>query len=364
MSGSEMSIAEAAGQVLVAGFPDSTAPPSLLEAAGRGELGGVILFKRNLGTMPEVASLLGQLGAAAPPHRPLLTAVDQEGGRVARLGAPVLRLPAMRVLGDLDDPALTQRAARVLGGQLAALGFNCDFAPVLDVDTNPDNPVIGDRAFGRDPERVVRHGLAFARGLSESRVIPCGKHFPGHGDTELDSHLALPRLAHDRHRLDRIELGPFRAACGQIPMLMTAHVVFDALDPDVPATLSRHVIGGLLREELGYSGVVVSDDLEMRAVSNGWGIPDAAVLAIDAGCDAILICSDTSMLFEAQRALVTRATKDEVFADRLREAASKFVALRRRAPPRPVVDAEVLRSRLEDGEARGVEEAIARAGER
>lgn len=340
------SISQAAGQVLVAGFPDRQAPPELLKSLGRGELGGIILFKRNLGAPAEVAGLISTLLEAAPGTCPPLISVDQEGGRVARLAEPVLRLPPMRALGQLDDPDLTRRAGRVLGGQLAAIGFGCDFAPVLDVDTNPENPVIGDRAFAAEVDGVIRHGLAFAEGLLAAGVLPCGKHFPGHGDTELDSHLALPRLAHDRARLDAVELAPFRAAGGRIPMLMTAHVVFDALDPEVPATLSRRVIQGLLRQELRYDGVVVSDDLEMKAVSDHWGVPEAAVRAMDAGCDALLVCSSTELLFEAHRALVRRAEADGTFAARLQEAADRFRALRATVHPRPVTDPAVLTARL------------------
>ena len=324
---------QAAGQVLVAGFPGSEAPPALIASIAAGELGGVILFKRNLTTVDAVPATLRPLIEAAPAWAPLLTAVDQEGGRVARLRAPVLSLPPMRRLGDLDDTSLTERAGRVLGENLKALGFNCDFAPVLDVDTNPQNPIIGDRSFGRDPEVVVRHGLAFGAGLRAAGVLACGKHFPGHGDTELDSHLALPRLKHDRARLDAVELVPFRAARGHIPTLMTAHVVFDALDPGVPATLSRKVITGLLREELGYDGLIISDDLEMKAVSEGWGVAPAGVLAIEAGCDTLLVCSDLEALDATREALLGRAEGDDAFASRLQDAAARSLAVRRTAPP-------------------------------
>jgi len=353
------STAQAAGQVLVAGFPEPDPPPRLLEALGRGRLGGVILFRRNVGEPAEVARRIARVVEAAPADLPPLVAVDQEGGRVARLGEPVLKLPPMRALGRLDDPDLTRRAAQVLGDQLAALGFNCDFAPVLDVDTNPDNPVIGDRSFAADPDGVVRHGLAFAEGLRAAGVLPCGKHFPGHGDTELDSHLALPRLTHDRARLDAVELVPFRRSAGRVPMLMTAHVVFDALDPGVPATLSRRVVEGLLRQELGWDGVVVSDDLEMRAVSDHWGVPEAAVRAIDAGCDALLVCSDVDLLFEAHRALVDRAERDEAFARRLHRAAARFVSLRAEAPAAPITDAGALHARLSSEGARALAAELA-----
>ncbi len=322
-----------------------------------------MLFKRNVGTHLEVARLVAAFAGQAPADAPLLVAVDQEGGRVARLGAPVLALPPMRVLGRIDDVALTERAGRVLGRQLAALGFNMDFAPVLDVDTNPDNPIIGDRSFGRDADTVTRHGLAFAAGLEAGGVLGCGKHFPGHGDTDLDSHLALPRLRHDRARLDAVELSPFRAARGRIPALMTAHVIFDALDPGVPATLSRRVVTELLREEMGFDGLVISDDLEMAAVREHWGVAEAGVRAIAAGCDALLVCSKPALLEETHAALVARAREDEAFAARLTEAAARGVALRRRMPPRPIVDEERLHSALEDPEARAIEDEIAARAE-
>ncbi len=329
-----LSLSQAAGQVLVAGFPGPDAPQRLVDAARAGQLGGVILFKRNLTTPERVPETLRPLVEAAPAELPLLTAIDQEGGRVARLGAPVVKLPPMRRLGEIDDPELTERAGRVLGRQLAALGLSCDFAPVLDVDTNPDNPVIGDRSFGQSPAVVIRHALAFARGLASAKILGCGKHFPGHGDTELDSHLALPRLSHDRARLDEVELAPFVAARGQIPTLMTAHVIFDALDPEVPATLSRKVITGLLREELGYDGLIISDDLEMKAVSEGWGVVDAGLRAIEAGCDTLLVCSDLDAMVATREALAARAAGDVAFEARLMNAAERSIGVRRKCPPR------------------------------
>ncbi len=348
-----------AGQVLVVGFAGKDAPGELLGPCARGELGGIILFKRNLGTMHEVAALVGRFVAASPPDLPLLVAVDQEGGRVARLGAPLLRLPPMAMLGRLDDVGLTARAGELLGRQLRALGFNMNFAPVLDVNTNPDNPVIGDRAFGPDPACVVRHGLAFGRGLSRGGVLACGKHFPGHGDTDLDSHLALPRLRHGRERLDEIELAPFRAARGALPALMTAHVIFDALAPGKPATVAREVVTDLLRGELGYDGVVVSDDLEMRALSDHYDVAQAACLAIEAGCDILLVCSRADWALRAQAALATRAEADPPFRSRLAEAADRAIALRRARPPAPHGDPATLDAALLVEEARLLSAEIA-----
>ena len=353
---------ELAGRTLIAGFPAAIPEPRLLEAAQKGALGGIILFKRNLGTHREVAELIAAFTSICPKTAPLFTCVDQEGGRVARLSAPVLTLPPMRVLGRIDDAALTERAGRILGRHLAAFGFNVDFAPVLDVDTNPDNPVIGDRAFGSTPEAVIRHGLAFARGMMASGVLPCAKHFPGHGDTDLDSHLALPRLSHDRARLDAIELAPFLAARDAIPTLMSAHVVFDALEPGVPATLSRRVMTELLRETLGYDGLVISDDLEMKAVSEHFGIVPSAIRALEAGCDALLVCSDVDALLAVRDAIADRASSDVAFRARLEASVERADALRHRFVPAP--DPEALSEILNDPEARALEAEIgARATE-
>ena len=354
------SMRKAAGQVLVAGFPGRAAPAELIQAAGRGELGGFVLFKRNLGSAAEVAELTRALVAASPENAPPFVAVDQEGGRVQRLGPPVLQLPPMRVLGAIDDLALTEALAERLAAQLAALGFNLDFAPVLDVDSNPDNPVIGDRSFGADPEQVARHGAAFARGLERGGVLACVKHYPGHGDTEQDSHLALPSVVHDEARLSRIELRPFELAASAASTLMTAHIVFPALDPARPATLSRVLLEERLRGRLGYRGVVFSDDLEMKAISDHYGVGEAACLAIEAGCDALLICSQPELCFEAHAALCRRAEHEATFAAQLARAAAQGLAVRRRCPPRGLTGA-ALEARLAQLPSEPLQERLARA---
>jgi beta-N-acetylhexosaminidase len=330
-----------AGQTLLAGFEGLEPPPQLLEAASAGQLGGFVLFARNLVDPAQVRDLNAHLIDASHPEHPPWIAVDQEGGRVARLKQPVLQLPAMRKLGDTGDVDLALEAARLLGSQLAALGFNLDFAPVVDVDTNPANPVIGDRSFGSDPERVAAMAGAFARGLQLSGVAACAKHFPGHGDTDLDSHLALPRLTHTRQRLDQVELLPFRRLAAECASIMSAHIVFEALDPERPATLSPRLIEGLLRQELGYSGIVFSDDLEMRAIADHQGVPQAACAAIEAGCDAVLICSKPDLALEAHEALVKKAEKDPSFAQRLAVASSRLEAARQKYPAAPVNAAEL-----------------------
>jgi beta-N-acetylhexosaminidase len=344
-----------AGQVLVAGFEGNDAPDELLRPCARGELGGIILFRRNLASVHQVSTLIGRFVAECPPELPLLVALDQEGGRVARLGPPVLKLPPMRALGGLADPGLTRRCAALLAKQLGALGFTIDLAPVLDVDTNPNNPVIGDRSFGRDAATVITQAGAFARGLRDGGMLGCGKHFPGHGDTDVDSHFALPRLAHDRARLDAVELAPFRALCGELDAILTAHVIFEAVTPNQPATLAPAVVRGILRDELGFSGLVLTDDMEMKAIAEHYGVEQAACAAIEAGCDQLLICSRLDWRERAHAALCAKADREPAFKRLLSEAAERALVTRRKRPPAPCTDPHELDQRLLLDEARALE---------
>ncbi len=353
------SLRKLAGQALIAGFPGPEPPPELLAAASRGELGGFILFRRNLGPPGAVAALNAQLAASFPASLPPWIAVDQEGGRVQRLGPPVLQLPPMRALGALDDVALTQEAALILGQQLAALGFNLDFAPVLDVDSNPDNPIIGDRSFGAEPERVARHGAAFAAGLEQAGIASCGKHFPGHGDAAVDSHLALPRCSHGLERLLQVELRPFALAHAALSAVMTAHIVFDALDPERPATLSRAALQ-LLRERIGFAGVSFSDDMLMKAIADHHDIGEASCEAVAAGCDVVLICDQPETCLAAHAALVRRAERSPELAARLREAAERSLRARQRHATRALQPQAVL-ARLQALGASALEARIAEA---
>ncbi|WP_437322319.1 beta-N-acetylhexosaminidase [Sorangium sp. So ce394] len=331
------------GQLIVGGFDGAEPPARYLRALAEGRRGGAILFRRNVPDMAATLRLSSALAAASGPDRPPFLGIDQEGGRVTRLPAPFLRLPPMRSLGDLLDLPLLRRAARAVAAELRAVGINLNFAPVLDVDSNPANPIIGDRAFGRDPRTAAQGGVAFLEGLQEERVLACGKHFPGHGDTALDSHLALPTIAHGRGRLEEIELPPFRAACrAGVASLMTAHIVVEALDPGVPATLSRAVCTGLLRGEIGFRGVLFSDDLEMAAIAAHHPVEEAATAAIEAGCDALLVCKDEDLQDRAHEALVRRAERDPRFRERCAEAAGRCLELRRSCPPRPVASPEAL----------------------
>ncbi|MGV3722980.1 MAG: beta-N-acetylhexosaminidase, partial [Actinomycetota bacterium] len=267
------------------------------------QVGGLALFARNLGDPEAVAALTEELrrrSRLAP-----LIGIDQEGGRVSRMALPGMVFPGNMPLGLLDDPELTRKVARSIGEQLAAVGFDVDFAPSVDVNNNPLNPIIGVRSFGDDPALVARHGVAAVAGFREAGILPVIKHFPGHGDTTQDSHLELPVQPAERDRLDAVELAPFRAALAAgAPAVMTTHIMFPALDPQLPATLSHRIITGLLRQELGFDGLVVTDCLEMKGIANQWSPEDTAVLALEAGADMLLVCHTQETQLRMFRALV------------------------------------------------------------
>ena len=255
-------------------------------------------------------------------------AIDEEAGDVTRLeSVHGSSRPGNFALGAVDDPELTEAVARDLGAELAAAGITLNYAPDADVNSNPANPVIGVRAFGADPALVARHTAAWVRGLQAGGVAACAKHFPGHGDTRVDSHHDLPRITADRDRLDACELAPFRAAVAAgVQAVMTGHLLVPALDPQLPATLSRRILGGLLREELGFSGVVVTDAVEMRAVADRYGFAGAAVRALAAGADAICVGgerADEHAARELRDAIVAAVVSGELPEERLAEAAKR-----------------------------------------
>lgn len=342
-----------AGNVIVCGFHGLEAPSEARRWLSEGSVAGMILFKRNIANVDQACALIASCTADRRASHPILVCVDQEGGRVARFGKPVLQLPPMRTISKAGDPNLTRETARVLGQQLRAIGVNLNFAPVLDVDTNPANPIIGDRAFGRTPSEVIEHALAFADGLHAGGVLSCGKHFPGHGDTDVDSHCDLPTILHHDERLNDVELPPFRAAVGRVASLMTAHIVFEGLDPTAPATMSKAVIGELLRRDIGFQDAVFSDDLEMGAITDHYAIEEAGMLAIEAGCDLLLVCSDIEATGRLRDTLAREADRSKTFAARLAQARSRADALRRRVVdlPSPVP----LRNALESPEARALQ---------
>ncbi|MEO1174086.1 MAG: beta-N-acetylhexosaminidase, partial [Myxococcota bacterium] len=290
---------------------------------------GVILVARNIESPEQVAELIRELKDFRKDD-PLLVSVDQEGGRVARIREPATVWPPMRELGRLGDEALIHRVGLAIGSELRAMGFDLDYAPVLDVNTNPDNPVIGDRAFSHDASEVGRYAVAFMRGLNKAGVGGCGKHFPGHGDTDVDSHLALPRVEHELPLLREREWAPYRAAIGAgLDAIMTAHVVMPALDETVPATLSP-VAMRALREELGFAGVLISDDVEMKALADHFGTDEIAARGLEAGLDVFLTCKQYSVTMDMFRGIVRRFEDDALSHEQIDRQEKRVVRWRDR----------------------------------
>jgi len=302
-----------AASILMVGFPGHHPEGDLRDLVGRG-LAGAILFRRNIVDPQQVFDLCHELKALAGTT-PFLCSVDQEGGRVARLREGFTQLPAMHAVGRVQDETLATEVGSVIGEECRAVGFDIDFAPVLDVASNPANPVIGDRSFGQDAELCATMGAAMVRGIQSRSVAACGKHLPGHGDTQQDSHLELPYLAHGWERLEAVELVPFRRAIDVgVASLMTAHIVFTALDDERPITLSVRALGEL-RQRLHLTGEaappIISDDLEMAAITERWEIGNAAPMALAAGCDLLLVCHRIDRQQAALEALCRHAESGE-----------------------------------------------------
>ena len=291
--------------------------------------GGFILFGHNCCEPAQILSLTRALWNTSK-SLPAFIAIDQEGGRVHRLPRRFTHFPPAARLGETGDAKFAYQAARATAEELTAVGINLDFAPVLDVNSNPNNPIIGDRSFASDPQKVSRFGAQWIRGLHAGGMIPCGKHFPGHGDTDKDSHLDLPVVDRCLDELRKVELPPFVNACRNgIESLMTAHVIYRALDPELPATLSHNIVTGLLREELNYHGVVFSDDLEMKAISQHYGTEDVVRLCVRAGIDVMLFCHELPRAIRAFDFLCSEVDKDATVRSRVENSYNRITRLKR-----------------------------------
>lgn len=319
---------ELAGRTIIAGFDGIELPAYLASEIEAGELGGIILFSRNVESVAQVAELIAEIRRRAPEGKRPLISVDQEGGRVVRLRDPLTVLPPALEMVQRWDSNEIYIAGKLVGHELRALGITLNFAPVFDVNTNPNSPVIGNRAFGLTPKEVIANGLRFARGLRDGGVFPCAKHFPGHGDAEVDSHVGLPTVSHGIERLMAIEVEPFAAwaQTGLGPM-MTAHVMYPALDTENPATMSKRVLSGLLREKLHFDGAIVTDDLEMGAITKGVGTTLAAVATLRAGASGVLVCHTEVLQKEVKEALIQEARTHGDFELKLKKAVSRLAPL-------------------------------------
>lgn len=325
---------DAMGQCLMVGIPHATLDSETRAILSDLQPGGIILFRRNYTDPATLQALCADLHALAPEN-PLLIALDAEGGRVHRLSPPFTHFPPALQIGQTGSSQLAYEVGVALGQELRSVGIDIDFAPVLDVYSNPDNTVIGDRAFSSDPQRVAEFGCALAAGLRAVGVLPCGKHFPGHGATVVDSHDDLPYDERDRATLEEVDLTPFQAAIVQdIELLMTAHVVYPAFDPQQPASLSSIIMNDLLRRRLGFQGVIVSDDLEMGAIVRSSSVEAAAVRALSAGADLLLVCQSLEHALSARDACRQALQQGVLTEKRLNEAQRRVQRLKRRIADR------------------------------
>jgi beta-N-acetylhexosaminidase len=351
------------GQLAITGFAGRSLPQDLRLLARDFDLGGVIFFGRNVEAPDQVAEMARDAQALAS-DLPLWVSVDQEGGRVARLKSPFTVWPPMLTLGRSGDERLAERFARALAVELRAVGISLDFTPVLDILTNPANPVIGDRALAGQAEDVARLGAAIIRSLQAEGIAACAKHFPGHGDTSADSHHELPVVDHGPDRIDRVELVPFRAAvAADVAGIMTAHILIPSLDDKRPATLSPRIMR-MAKEGLNFQGLVFTDDLEMKAISGKYGLAQAAVGALAAGCDVVLLCGpDHGAQIAALEAIIHAVEDGLLPVKRVEDALARQRRVKERflAPPRPMpLSGAALRTLLGRDEHQAIAAEMAR----
>lgn len=321
------------GQLLFIGIRGKSLSQEESEFIVKNNIGGVILFARNIESPMQVHALCQEIQATRHKTRdklPLFIGVDQEGGRVARMKPPFTLWPPLGKVGAIDSTSVAFKFALCMGAELRAVGINTDFAPCVDVYTNPKNEIIGDRALSTDPEQVAKLASALVRGYIKAGIIPCAKHFPGHGNTLADSHEELPIETVDRARLESIELIPFKKVFrARLDMVMTAHIKFSQIDPDWPVTMSEKFLRQMLRQELRYRGLVISDDLDMRALAAHYSVPEIALRSFQAGCDILLYCNKFDHPQIAIDTLMQALKDQKITAQQIDESYNRVVLVKK-----------------------------------
>ena len=298
-----MSLDEKIGQLVIVGLDGYTTDEHARQMIEEYNVGGFILFKSNIKSSHQMLELLNSLKSINQASKvPLFLSVDEEGGRVSRLPGEFLNIPSNKIIGKLNNSSVSYKVGSIIGEELKAFGMNMNFAPVLDINSNPKNPVIGDRSFGTGPDLVSKLGVQTMQGLQSQNIIPVIKHFPGHGDTSTDSHVGLPRVNNDLKRLRSFELRPFADAIENgAEAVMVAHILLPKIDPENPASFSKTIISDILRRDMEFDGVVITDDFTMGAIVKNYNIGQAAVKSILAGSDIVLVCHD----YEKQKAVIS-----------------------------------------------------------
>lgn len=330
ISDTRLSLDEKIGQMIFSGVDGTEMTDESKNIIQKYHVGGIILFGDNVKSITQTVNFLNELKTAnADNPYPLLLGVDEEGGRVTRMPDEAKSLPSSRSIGELNDSSLSFEIGSILGEQMKALGFNLDFAPVLDVNSNPDNPVIGDRSFGNNPEVVTELGIQTMKGIQNEGIISVIKHFPGHGDTSEDSHLELPKVDKSYDELSKLELVPFKKAISEnADVSMVAHILLPKIDEKYPASMSEKIITGILREDYDFDGVVITDDLTMGAITDHYNVADAAVQTVKAGGDILLVAHDPNLIATVFEKLKAAVEAGEISENRIDESVERITNLK------------------------------------
>jgi beta-N-acetylhexosaminidase len=342
-----MSIRELIGQHMLIGVSGATLTESEKKFIVENNISGVVLFARNCIEPKQIRDLCAEIQSLRHKMKdraPLFIGIDMEGGRVHRLKPPFTQWPALKKIGDLDAPTVAFHFTQRMGTELMAVGINLDFAPCIDVYTNPANTVIGDRAVSTDPHQVEKMASALVRGYFKSGVLSCAKHFPGHGHTVIDSHEELPIEDADMARLNEVELVPFRKALrSRVDMVMTAHILFKNVDPKWPVTLSEVFLKKMMREDLKYKGLVITDDLDMKAMAKHYDKAQIPIRAMQAGADLLLYCNEPESPPVAIEGLIGAVAQGQLNKSDLEQTHKKIIDVKKlkllNPDPRPIEDA-------------------------
>lgn len=342
-----MSLRELIGQHMIIGVSGTTLTNDEKKFITENNISGVILMGRNCVEPKQVRDLCAEIQSLRHKMKdraPLFIGIDMEGGRVHRLKPPFTQWPPLKLVGDLDAPTVAFHFAQRMGTELMSVGINLDFAPCIDIFTNPANTVIGDRAISSDPAEVEKMTSAIIRGYIKSGILSCGKHFPGHGHTLVDSHHELPIEEADMNRLNQVELLPFKkAAKSRVDMIMTSHILFKNIDPKYPVTLSELFVKKLLREEMKYKGLIVSDDLDMKAMAKYYDKEEIPVLAMKAGVDLLLYCNEPASPPAAIEGITNAVAQGVIKESDLRNSCQRILEVKKikilSPDPRPIEDA-------------------------
>ena len=328
---SKMSLEDKIGQMILAGISGTTMDANAKKLISQFHVGGIIFYKNNFETPAQTIQLVNQMKAENRSNLPLFLGADQEGGRVTRLPGGLANFPSNKQIGKVNNPEFSYKVGTLLGHELKEFGLNLDFAPVLDINSNPNNPVIGDRSFGNNSEIVSKLGIQTMKGIQSQNVIPTIKHFPGHGDTSIDSHLELPIVNKSLKELKELELIPFERAIDHgADVVMVAHILLPELDKNNPASMSKAVMTDVLRKQLGFTGVIITDDMTMGAITNNFDIGKAAVESVKSGSDIILVGHDYNNVVKITSSLKTAVQKGEISQQRLNESIERIIKLKKK----------------------------------